>query len=135
MVVSLRDQEWARTLEAWATISVDRPERIYHWAPPVPLIITGFHFSEPVRVSQVRRHHDLIAISAEERRNWRRDAKVALLPDSLVTDIELTASLMIGEEMLVLLHDDSRAAATIRWSNQALQRFLADTEAQRKRDG
>jgi hypothetical protein len=101
----------------------------------MPLVITGFHFSEPVRVSQIRRNHALLAIAGASGR--LRDANIALLPDNPVTDIELTASLMVDEEMLILLANDATVAeATIRWSEQALTRFLADTEESRgQRDG
>lgn len=130
---SLRDERIAETLRAWATVksSDERGLKIFTWFPPVPLVITGFHFSAPVVVREIRRALQTVAVYEHHPLlRQKSDWPISPLSMEAVADVELLPiSLMLGEQLVLLLQDDTTASVTLRWSERELTRYLTLKES------
>jgi hypothetical protein len=107
------EAEYARLLE-WATITPSEPMSVFGWSPPIPLIVTGLVFSEPVLVESVTFIYEFL-ISPPEKGKRRRAVPAVYFPQRVFTP---------GQQLRLILTEPSRVVATVEFNREAFVSWL-----------
>jgi hypothetical protein len=108
--------ETRASLLQWSKITPVSPTAVFQWQPPMPLILTGIVFSDPVVVDSVYLSYDLLIAPPEE--GQRRVAVPALYFSPRI--------FLVTDYLRVILSEPVQTTATLEFSEEAFVRWMLE---------